>query len=183
VLQAVDKRGFVMVGLVRRDRCLSDGRKAWQVAEETIGYLKGMDLLVKIVHRGRGRGRRSVICTDLTVGRAQILRHLKQRWSVEVLFRILKEQFGLGDCRCRGAKSLKRWVELVLLAYVLAGLTRWGRQLLKGQPTWLEVRSHWGERLIRWDQEVGSWLAALSRLISWLFPFALSPLHKQVTAS
>jgi hypothetical protein len=28
VLQAVERRGFVMVGLVRKDRCLSDGRKA-----------------------------------------------------------------------------------------------------------------------------------------------------------
>jgi hypothetical protein len=152
------------------------------VAEETIACLKGMDLRVKIVHRGRGRGRRNVICTDLAVGRAQILRHLKQRWSVEVLFRILI-QFGLGDCRCRGAKSLKRWVELVLLAYVLAGLTRWGKQLLREQPTWLEVRFYWGERLIRCDPEVGSWLAVLRRLVSWAFPFALSPLPQQSTAS
>jgi hypothetical protein len=42
------------------------------------------------------------------------------------MFKMLKEHFGLGECRCRGKQSLLRWVELVLLAYVLAGLTRWG---------------------------------------------------------
>jgi len=68
---------------------------------------------------------------------------------------VLKEQFGLGDCRCRGEKSLKRWVELVLLAYVLAGLTRWGRQLLRHAPTWLEVRFHWGKRLLQVAAELG----------------------------
>lgn len=183
VLEAAERRGFVMVGFVRKDRTLSDGRKAWQAPEETIACLHGMDQLVKIVHRGRGRGRRSVICTDLTVGRQQILNHLKQRWSVEVMFRVLKEQFGLGDCRCRGAQSLSRWVELVLLAYVLAGLTRWGKQLLKHKLTWLQVRFHWAQRLMRWLQQVNGWLAAFSRLLPWFFPFSPSWLPDKAPTS
>ena len=65
-----------------------------------------------------------MICTDLSLGRRQIFRHLKHRWWVEVISRTLKEGFGLGDLRCRGERSLERWVELVLLAYTLAGLTR-----------------------------------------------------------
>jgi hypothetical protein len=46
----------------------------------------------------------------------------------------------LGECRCRGEHSLERWVELVCLAYVLAGLTRWGKQLAKQDLSWIEVR-------------------------------------------
>jgi len=183
VLEAVQRRGFVMVGLLKKDRCLSDGRKAWQVEEETIAYLKGTDHLAKMVHRGRGRGRRTVLCTDLTIGRTQILKHLKCRWSVEVMFRILKEQFGLGDCRCRGAKSLNRWVELVLLAYAIAGLTRWGRQLLQQKITWLEARCHWGNRLICPAEQVHVWLATLIHLISWTLKSAFSPLPKRIIAS
>ena len=82
-----------------------------------------------------------MISTDLSLGRQQILRHLRRRWGVEVMFRTLKEGFGLRDLRCRGKRSLRRWVELVLLAYVLAGLTRWGRQLKGQRPSWGGGRS------------------------------------------
>ncbi len=91
------------------------------------------------------------------------------------MFKLLKEHFGLGDCRCRGEKSLARWVELVLLAYVLAALTRWGKQLLGENPRWAEVRQAWGWRLIRMITEVRGWLAQLSRLILWGLQF-LSPI-------
>ena len=40
------------------------------------------------------------------------------------MFQTLKEEFGLGDCHCRGERSLGWWAELLLLAYTLAGLTR-----------------------------------------------------------
>jgi len=124
---------------------------------------------VKVLHRGRGKGRCTVICTDLSLGRGQILRHLKRRWGIEVMFKLLKEQFVLGDCRCRGAQSLPRWVELVLLAYVLAGLTRWGKQLLGEQTRWGEVRQSWGWSLISLAEEVRGWLATLWRLLLWGF--------------
>ena len=111
VIRAAHKRGFSVVGWVKKDRLLSDGRRAWDVPEETIAHLQGLEIPVKIVHRGRGKGRRTVICTDLAIGRRQILRHLKRRWGIEVMFKMLKEHFGLGDCRCRGERSLEHWVE------------------------------------------------------------------------
>jgi len=80
------------------------------------------------------------ITTDLALSCQRILEHLKRKWGIEVMFKALKERFGLGDCRCREEKSLARWMELVLLAYVLAGLTRWGKQLLRERPSWGEAR-------------------------------------------
>ncbi len=124
VLEAARERGFPVVGWVRKNRRLSDGRRAGEVSEETIAHLQGLGIPLRIVPRGRGRGRRTVICTELSWNRSQILRHLKRRWGIETMFKTLKEHFGLGDCRCRGKRSLERWVELVLLAYVLAALTR-----------------------------------------------------------
>jgi len=186
VIEAAVARGFVVVGWVKRDRLLSDGRRAWDVPEETIAYLQGLEIPVKIVHRGRGKGRRTVISTDLSLGRRQILRHLKQRWGVEVMFRMLKEHFGLGDCRCRGKRSLVRWVELVLLAYVLAGLTRWGRRLRGERPSWGEVRQQWGWSLISCEVEVRGWLATLWRLLGEflqlfsLFSFSVPQAHQEV---
>jgi len=171
VIRAARERGFVLIGWVKKNRRLSDGRRAWDVPEETVAHLQGLEIPVKIVHRGRGKGRRTVICTDLAIGCQQILRHLKRRWGVEVMFKMLKEHFGLGDCRCRGKQSLERWVELVLLAYVLAGLTRWGRQLLGQKPSWGEVRQQWGWSLISRASEVKGWLATLWRLVVWGFQF------------
>lgn len=167
VIRAAVARGFTLIGLVKKNRRLADGRRAGEVPEETVAYLQGLEIPVKVVHRGQGKGRRTVICTDLSLSRGQILRHLKRRWGIEVMFKLLKEHFGLGDCRCRGAQSLPRWVELVLLAYVLAGLTRWGKQLLGENPRWGEVRQEWGWRLISLAEEVRGWLATLRRLLLW----------------
>lgn len=66
VIRAAHKRGFSVVGWVKKNRLLSDGRRAWDVPEETVAYLQGLEIPVKVVHRGQGKGRRTVICTDLS---------------------------------------------------------------------------------------------------------------------
>ena len=171
VIEAATARGFTVVGWVRKDRLLADERKAWDVDEETIGPLRGMTQPIKVVHRGRGQGRRTVISTELGWGRAMILRHLKSRWGIEVMFRILKEEFGLGACRCRGETSLARWVELVLWAYVLVALTRWGRRLKSPQHRWRAVRTVWGRQLMEAVSDVRGWLATLVWVMASLLSF------------
>lgn len=79
VIEAAVARGFVVIGWVKKNRLTFDGRQAWDVPEETVAYLQGLEIPVKVVHRGEGKGRRTVICTDLRLGRQQILRHLKRR--------------------------------------------------------------------------------------------------------
>jgi hypothetical protein len=171
LVEAAVARGFIVIGWVKKNRLLLDGRRAWDAPEETIAYLQGLEIPVAVVHLGRGKGRRTVICTDLALGCQQILGHLKWRWGIEVMFKALKEHFGLGDCRCRGEESLERWMELVLLAYVLAGLTRWGKQLLGEEPSWGEARQQWGWNLIQTVTEVRGWLATLGRLILRVLQF------------
>jgi hypothetical protein len=61
--------------------------------------LEGLEIPVQIVHRGRGKRRRTVIGTTPELSRQAILRHLKRRWGIAVMFRLTKEQFGLGECR------------------------------------------------------------------------------------
>ena len=90
----------------------------------------------------------------------------------------------MGDLRCRGGRSLERWVELVLLAYTLVGLTRWGRQSLGQEPSWGEIQQQWGWSLIPMATEVKGWLANLWRLILWAFqtlsPIPISNLEEEV---
>ena len=50
---------------VKKNRLLTTGRRAWDVPEETIAYLQGLEIPVVVIHRGRGQGRRAVICNDL----------------------------------------------------------------------------------------------------------------------
>lgn len=57
------------------------------------------------------------------------------------------------------------------MAYVLAGLTRWGKQLVGERPSWGEVRQGWGWSLISTAMEVRGWLATLGRLLLWIFQF------------
>lgn len=184
VIESAVERGFIVIGWVRKDRLLADGRLAAEVAEETIASLQGMNRGVKIVHRGRGKGRRTVICTDPELSRRAILRHLKRRWGIEVMFRLTKEQFGLGECRCRGQQSLERWVELVCLAYVLVGLTRWGKQLTRQAVSWIEIRQEWGGSLMVQVSEVMGWFATLARLLLGiahsLYSSPLLKLNKEV---
>jgi hypothetical protein len=101
------------------------------------------------------------------------------------MFKALKEHFGLGDCRCREEKSLARWMELVLLAYVLAGLTRWGKQLLRERPSWGEAREEMGWSPILMATEVRGWLATLGRLILWIFrslsPVSIPKAHQEAS--
>ena len=72
----------------------------------------------------------------------------------------------------------------MLLAYTLAGLTRWGRQLLGQEPSWGEVQQQWGWSLIPMATEVKGWLANLWRLILWVFqtlsPISISNLEEEV---
>jgi len=71
------------------------------------------------------------------------------------------------------------------LAYVLAGLTRWGRQLLGQEPSWGEVRQQWGWSLISMATEVKGWLANLWRLILGVFqilsPISIPDLEEEVS--
>ena len=185
VIETSLARGFTLIGWVKKDRLLSDGRRAFDVPEGTVAHLRGLKIPVVIFHRGRGKWRRTVISTDLSLGRQQILRHLKRRWGIEVMFKTLKEHFGLGDLRCRGELSLERWVELVLLAYTLAGLTRWGRQLEGQELSWGEVQQQWGWSLISMATEVRGWLANLWRLILRVFqilsPISIPNLEEEVS--
>jgi len=49
-----------VVGWVKKNWLLADGRWAWDVPEETIAPLQGLEVPVRVVHRGRGKRRRTV---------------------------------------------------------------------------------------------------------------------------
>ena len=70
-------------------------------------------------------------------------------------------------------------MELVLFAYVLAALTRWGRRLTSPQLSWRSVRMTWGRQLMEAVSEVKGWLATLGWVIATLFTF-LDPIVEEI---
>jgi hypothetical protein len=92
----------------------------------------------------------TVISTDLDLNPAQIRRRMRKRWWCEEVTKRLK-RLGLEDCQCRGAESLERWVEWVMLLYVLAARVRWEERECQLRLGWLEVGKKLAEALFSVD--------------------------------
>jgi hypothetical protein len=143
LIRAAQARGFGVVGLVKRNRCVN-GHKVEQVETGEVVRLRGADFLVRLAFRRRRQQRQCIAGTELWLDPPALRAEYRKRWAIETFFLAAKQQFGLGDYRVRGQGALERWVELVLLAYVLASLSRWGRkvrwQAAKEQSAWRLVR-------------------------------------------
>jgi len=180
VIRAVVEQGYSLVGWVRNDRRLEDGRYAREVPSGTVACLRGLPLPVKIVQMYREGRHYTVISTDLDLNPAQIKRRMRKRWWCEEVIKRLKG-LGLEDCQCRGEESLERWVEWVMLLYLLAARVRWAER--EGQPwlRWrevgkelaealfsadglLEVSEGWMRRMLDHLQRREPWLGPLIRL-------------------
>lgn len=134
VIEAAVREGYDLVGWVRRDRRLEDGRSAREVPSGTVARLKGLEVPVKIVQMRRLGRRYTVISTNTELSVAQIRRRMRKRWWVEETIKQLKA-LGLEDCQCRGEQSLERWVEWVMLHYVLLARVRWVQRGVEW-PAW-----------------------------------------------
>jgi len=147
-------RGYSMMDWVRNDRRLEDGRYAREVSSGTGACLRGLEIPVKIVQMYREGRHYTVISTDLALNPAQIKRRMRKRWWCEEVTKRLKG-LGLEDCQCRGAESLERWVEWVMLLYVLAARVRWAERESQPWLGWREVGKKLAETLFSADGLLG----------------------------
>ena len=53
-----------------------------------------------------------------------ILQHYSQRWRIEVFFRSIKQDFGMGGYQMRKFKGIRRYWALVLLTYTIVSVLR-----------------------------------------------------------
>jgi hypothetical protein len=161
VIEATVEEGYTLVGWVRRNRRLEDGRSAREVPSGTVACLRGMDLPVKIVHLRRSGRHYTVICTDTGLSGAQIRERMRRRWWTEEVTKRLKG-LGLEDCQCRGEESLERWVEWVMLIYVLLGWIRWEQKQKEQWPAWQEAGKRLAKGvLLELGERSGRWLVRM----------------------
>ena len=62
----------------------------------------------------------------------QVICHYRSRWTIECLFRDMKQNLGLGACQHRNLEAVTRHIALVMFAYVCLQLVR--RNFADSQP-------------------------------------------------
>jgi len=158
VIEAAVEEGFQLVGRIRKDRRLEDGRYAREVDSGTVARLKGLDRPVQIVHRRMEGKRETLVSTNTEITPVQVRRRMKKRWWAEKMNEELKG-IGLEDCSCRGDNAVERWAGLVTLMFTLLAHLRWKERTRLGErdqwPSWSEVGEKLGAALARhgewWD--------------------------------
>ena len=79
------------------------------------------------------------ISTDLSLTPEEIIQRYSRRFSIEEMFKELKETCGLGRQQTRKFESSLACVTFVALSYVYAELSTWNvshEELVKGRPVW-----------------------------------------------
>ena len=79
------------------------------------------------------------VSTDLSLTPEQIIQRYSRRFSIEEMFKELKETCGLGRQQTRKFESSLACVTFVALSYVYAELSTWNvshEELVKGRPAW-----------------------------------------------
>jgi SRSO17 transposase len=117
-----DKRKVGRYGRNVLDRCGQScrvGGKEHRLAER-VGWLSKVGR-VKLVFSRRPREQAWVaLVTDATRwSRSTVLSHYLHRWSIELLFKMSKQNLGLGDYQVLRYRGVVRYLHLVLIAYLL----------------------------------------------------------------
>jgi len=167
VLEASMAEGFDLVGKLRVDRKLEDGRYARDVESGTVARLKGMEenRPVQIVKTYDDEGNLDLIAsTDTKVTSVQVRRRMDKRNWAEKTNEELKG-LGLEDCSCLGENAVERWAGLVMFVFTLLAHIRWDEPARLGErdhwPRWNEVGKRLGQYLFGngglWAEKLG-WL-------------------------
>lgn len=104
--------------------------QSWQVHLHSQRVLSralgGVELLLVTVLRVGPQGRLGrptfLFSTDLTLTAVQVVGLYAARFTIELAFRELKNQFGLGHCQARTLGAVERSVQLCLVAYTSSQL-------------------------------------------------------------
>ena len=95
------------------------GTTRYRVAER-IGALQKVGW-VKVVFSRRltDNGVIALVTNDTTMSAADVITAYRQRWTIEVLFKQLKQHLGLGDYRFSRLQGVERHLHLSAIAYLL----------------------------------------------------------------
>jgi SRSO17 transposase len=160
IVNACQNKGFTYVGAVKENRNFfpdgrpNDKRKVGTYAKnvldrdgrwvsvtgsrkehcvaERVGMMSKLGRIKLAFSRRRGERSRLVVATnDLRRGAQRLIEHYRNRWPIEILFKMSKQHLGLGDYQFLRYTAVERYLQLVLISHHLLTHLRWLVQVPK----------------------------------------------------
>ena len=98
---------------------VAGSRKEHCVAER-VGAMSKLGRIKLAFSRRRGERSRLIVATnDLRFGAQRLIEHYRNRWPIEILFKMSKQHLGLGDYQLLRYTAVERYLHLVLISHHL----------------------------------------------------------------
>jgi hypothetical protein len=107
----LDRDGrWISVSGSRKEHCVS----------ERVGTMSKLGRIKLALSRRRGERSRLIVATnDLRWGAKSLIEHYRNRWPIEILFKMSKQHLGLGDYQFLRYTAVERYLHLVLISHHL----------------------------------------------------------------
>jgi SRSO17 transposase len=146
VVKSCENKGFTYIGAVKENRnffpdgrpkdkrnvgqyaqnvldregrwmSIPGSRKEHRVAER-VGTMAKLGRIKLAMSRRRGERSRLIVATNgLKWGAKSLIEHYRQRWMIEILFKMSKQHLGLGDYQCLRYTAVERSLHLVMISH------------------------------------------------------------------
>jgi hypothetical protein len=101
---------------------MPNSRKEHCVAQR-VGTMAKLGRVKLAMSRRRGeRSRLIVASNDLRGSAKSLIEHYRNRWPIEIFFKMSKQHLGLGDYQCLRYTAVERYLHLVLTSHQLPGV-------------------------------------------------------------
>ena len=119
-----DKRkvGAYAKNVLDRDgkRTMIPGSRKEHYVAERVGTMAKLGHIKLAFSRRYGEKSRLIVATnDLRSGAKSLIEHYRNRWQIEILFKIAKQHLGLGDYQFLRYTAVERYLHLVLISHQL----------------------------------------------------------------
>mgnify|MGYP002084201744 CR=1 FL=1 len=119
ILNLLGELEWKYVGRIKSNRLL-DGKQLKQRWQQRFGQAEGKLKRVREEVKVIKDGKKYWVTNDRLLNAAQLKQQYRRRQQIEETFRVLKQEFGWGNCRARKAKAQKAHLHLGLMALCLA---------------------------------------------------------------
>ena len=97
-----------------------DGSRKEHCVAERIGDMKKLGRVKLAFSRRRGEKSRLIVATNgLKWGAKSLIEHYRNRWPIEILFKMSKQHLGLGDYQFLRYTAVARYLHLVMISHHL----------------------------------------------------------------
>jgi hypothetical protein len=165
-LEGCDWLNYPVIGTIRQDRNIVDGRKICDLEKKGEGvYLTDCSVKVYVswfkLKRDDGSYEMRYVASTRQLNGEYIAQVGRERWEIEGFFKVMKSRFGLDQFGQRTLKGVIRFICFAFLAYVLSSFNKILDK--KGFVDWKQTAQYLRDHLIPWVV-AGEAMKALERV-------------------